>query len=131
MSSTSHDPFEGFDPTDLEGSFAAIEKAITSSEPIVRDFNRHFTDLLGACPSSIDGKWLNLSQSGEVTFHLTLVDAFRLTTALQETARLVDFAEVRTKVPSHKKALEYVPTLFSFLKTESAAFLARRRPKGA
>ena len=49
MSSTSHDPFEGFDPTDLEGSFAAIEKAITSSEPIVRDFNRHFTDLLAAC----------------------------------------------------------------------------------
>ena len=94
MSSTSHDPFEGFDPTDLEGSFAAIEKAITSSEPIVRDFNRHFTDLLGACPSSIDGKWLNLSQSGEATFHLTLVDAFRLTTALQEIARLVDFAEV-------------------------------------
>ena len=76
MSSPTNDPFEGFDPNEFDTSFAAIEKAITSSEPIVRDFNRHFTDLLGACPTTDDGKWLTLNNDGEVAFHLTLVSAF-------------------------------------------------------
>jgi len=129
MSSSTNDPFEGFDPNEFDTSFAAIEKAITSSEPIVRDFNRHFTDLLGACPTTDDGKWLTLNSDGEVAFHLTLVDAFRLTTAMQEIERLIDTADVRTKVPSYKKALEYVPTLFTQLQMKSSPHLVRRRAR--
>ena len=129
MSSSTNDPFEGFDPNEFIDSFAAIEKAITSSEPIVRDFNRHFTDLLGACPTTDNGQWLTVSNDGEVAFHITLVDAFRLTSALQEIQRLIDTEDVRVKVPSYKKALEYVPTLFTQLQLKSSPHLVRRHTR--
>ena len=67
----------------------SIQHQVRHCEPVTRDLNRHLTDLLGRCPVTIDGRWVQLVESrsyadGEVVFPaLPVKEALRLATALQ------------------------------------------------
>lgn len=105
-----HDPFN--DPTEGSSSssdvVARIEHEVCHSQPIVRDLNRHLTDLLGACPITADARWVNLlvtddNPEGAVVFpHLPVHEALRLTTALRQIALEVDFGGLRDSLPKSR-----------------------------
>lgn len=111
MSTQSHDPFGDPSLADLTATFDAITDRVQRVEPIVRDFNRRMRDVFGACPSSANGEWLSLDDSGELIWNADLVDVFRLSTGLAGLARLVDTAEVRRDMVRRRAAECYSATL--------------------
>lgn len=102
---------QGFDPvqlTELQQVFADLQFRTQHSEPVVRDFNRHFIDLLGQCPNTPCGNWLTLHEDGTVQLHIDLVDVIRLSTALRTIAEDVELGDVRRKLPKKGATLAYL-----------------------
>jgi hypothetical protein len=86
-----------------------VHQRVTSVEPIARDLNRHLVDLLGPCPvvtaEGAQRSWVIIVEddNGNHLLQLPLLsvtEALRLSTALAELARLVDFSNVRRALPS-------------------------------
>jgi len=98
----------------------SIQHQVRHCEPITRDLNRHLTDLLGRCPVTTDGRWVQLVEShsyadGEVVFPaLPVKEALRLATALQNISIEVSLSDVRGVIPApgvyHPSALALAPT---------------------
>ena len=98
----------------------SIQHQVRHCEPVTRDLNRHLTDLLGRCPVTIDGRWVQLVESrsyadGEVVFPaLPVKEALRLATALQTISIEVSLSDVRGAIPApgvyHPSALALAPT---------------------
>ncbi|MBM3638612.1 MAG: hypothetical protein FJW98_04160 [Actinobacteria bacterium] len=98
----------------------SIQHQVRHCEPITRDLNRHLTDLLGRCPVTTDGRWVQLVEShsyadGEVVFPaLPVKEALRLATALQTISIEVSLSDVRGVIPApgvyHPSALALAPT---------------------
>jgi hypothetical protein len=84
----------------------SVEHQVRHCEPVARDLNRHLTDLLGRCPVTTDGRWVQLVESsaytdGEVVFPaLPVKEALRLATALQAISIEVSLSDVRSVIPA-------------------------------
>ncbi len=112
----------------------AIQHHVRHCEPVTRDLNRHLTDLLGRCPVTVDGRWVQLVESstysdGEVVFPaLPVKEALRLATALQTISIEVSLSDVRGVIPApgvyHPSALALAPT------TRPSRFHVSRRIEG-
>jgi hypothetical protein len=103
-----------FTPTNFHDSnfdlvLNRVHQRVTSVEPIARDLNRHLVDLLGPCPAvtaeGVQRSWVIIVEddNGNHLLQLPLLsvtETLRLSTALAELARLVDFSNVRRALPS-------------------------------
>lgn len=73
--------------------------------PVVRDLNRNLTALLGPCPATVDGRWVEVKESfpgaWTVVFpDLALDQALRLSTALAKIDESVGLAAVARELPA-------------------------------
>jgi len=105
----SGDPSQhGYSFDSVAESLDALEYRIRHAEPVVRDFNRQLTDLIGQCPNTACGNWVTLDDQLNVTVHVDFADMLRLATAFQRIGRELDFAELRRMLPSRKESAAYV-----------------------
>ena len=98
-----HDPsFE------MESTLRAVYRRHQHIDPIVRDFNRHVTELLGACPNNTSGEWATVDSDEKVHIHISSIgDLLRLGRAFAEIARRIELEDIRKAVPSAREAKAY------------------------
>jgi len=115
MSTYPNDPLNGFNPSDhginqedLEQILANTEFRHQHAEPIVRDLNRHFIDLIGECPNTATGCWFSLNDDNTVKSHIEFVDVLRLSTAFQKIGQRLSLEEIRRSLPSRQSLSKYL-----------------------
>lgn len=101
----SDEPSAGFPSGEIESLVTALsctEFRVQQTEPVVRDLNRHLTELIGPCPAGPAGNWVTLNDDGTTSFHLEVGDVLRLSTAFEKIASTVALDDVRRSLPSRQ-----------------------------
>jgi hypothetical protein len=81
-----------------------------AAKAVLRDLNRNLTDLLGPCPSTVDGAWVVLRPGAAGTWvaglpDLSVADALRISTVI---ASLDDVRSAPAPIPSSSPSVAHV-----------------------
>lgn len=130
------DPSEGIPAHDIQSlatSLIDTEFRVQQTEPLVRDLNRHLTELIGCCPNTGSGVWVTLQSDGTVTFHLQGADVLRLAAAFEKIAGTVALDDVRRSLPPRQSLHGHLVETVERIRSQAwrdSVHLNVRRPFG-